>query len=319
MPSREARLDAIRETAARARDAHAETPSSQPVPVAGYYDRPLLKPPVWTWEIPSYFYVGGAVGAVAVVGCVARVVAGETAVSSHARIIAVAGVAISVLLLISDLGRPARFLNMLRIVKWQSPMSVGAWTLTMFGGASILSVALDVLWPGGRPLLLGLMLDVVTGATGLVLASYASVLIGATAIPVWSAHARLLPLHFGASALGAAVSLIELTGVRTTPLNRIGIGAATIETVMGLVLEARRRGAARSLFAPDVARLTRGGAMLSGPIPLAIRIFGAEVPGLRIVAALSTTAGSLSTRFAWIGAGRHSASEMPPASRGRQS
>ena len=44
MSDREARLDALRDEAAR-RGADGATGT-------GYYDRPLLKPPVWTWEYP---------------------------------------------------------------------------------------------------------------------------------------------------------------------------------------------------------------------------------------------------------------------------
>ena len=27
-----------------------------------YYDRPVLKPPVWIWTVPAYFFVGGLAG-----------------------------------------------------------------------------------------------------------------------------------------------------------------------------------------------------------------------------------------------------------------
>jgi hypothetical protein len=40
------------------------------------------------------------------------------------------------------------------------------------------------------------------------------VLIGATAVPVWSRNVSLLPIHFGASELGTAVSILELLGHR---------------------------------------------------------------------------------------------------------
>ena len=37
-----------------------------------YYDLPLLKPPVWTWEVPAYFFIGGAAGAAAVIAAAAQ-------------------------------------------------------------------------------------------------------------------------------------------------------------------------------------------------------------------------------------------------------
>jgi formate-dependent nitrite reductase membrane component NrfD len=93
------------------------------------------KPPVWTWEIPVYFFVGGAAGAAAVIAGVGAATGAEAAVVTDARWIAAVGAVVSPVLLISDLGRPERFLNMLRVLKWQSPMSVGAWTLAAFSTA----------------------------------------------------------------------------------------------------------------------------------------------------------------------------------------
>src|SRR5215510_16037803 len=102
----------------------------------GYYDLPLLKPPVWTWEIPAYFFVGGAAGAAAVVASVAKAAGASPTLVRDARWIAAAGGLVSPALLVSDLGRPERFLNMLRVFKVRSPMSVGAWTLVAFSNAA---------------------------------------------------------------------------------------------------------------------------------------------------------------------------------------
>src|SRR5581483_3986325 len=104
-------------------------PGGAPFPIAspetGYYGIPLLKKPAWTWEIPLYFFVGGAAGAAAVVGAVADYSGADRKLVRDARWIAAAGTVLSPALLIADLGRPARFLNMLRVFKPQSPMSVG--------------------------------------------------------------------------------------------------------------------------------------------------------------------------------------------------
>ena len=150
-----------------------------------YYDLPLLKPPVWTWEVPAYFFVGGAAGAAAVLGAAAQLAGGDEKLVRDARWIAPSAPALSAPLLISDLGRPERFLNMLRVFKPQSPMSVGAWTLAVFGGR----VA-----GGGarcRASRCATSRAVAAAATGLVMATYTGVLLGATAIPVWKEHARL--------------------------------------------------------------------------------------------------------------------------------
>src|SRR5215471_5860662 len=138
-----------------------------------------LKPPVWTWEIPIYFFVGGAAGAAAVIAGVGAATGADPAVITDARWIAAVGAVVSPVLLISDLGRPERFLNMLRVLKWQSPMSVGAWTLAVFSTAVFAAIGLRLLWPDAT--VLALVADATAGATGSVLATYTGVLIGATA------------------------------------------------------------------------------------------------------------------------------------------
>src|SRR5918993_3586740 len=108
-----------------------------------YYDLPLLKSPVWTWEVPAYFFVGGAAGAAAVIGAAATASGGRSDLVRDARWIAAAGAAASAPLLIADLGRPERFLNMLRVFKLRSPMSVGAWTLVAFSNAAAAAAFAD--------------------------------------------------------------------------------------------------------------------------------------------------------------------------------
>src|ERR1051325_7340755 len=101
-----------------------------------YYDVALLKPPVWTWEVPLYFFVGGAAGAAAIIGSVAEWAGGDGRLARDAKWIPAAGGPLSAALLTSDLGRPERFVNMLRVFKPHSAMSVGSWTLTAFSASS---------------------------------------------------------------------------------------------------------------------------------------------------------------------------------------
>ena len=279
--------------------------------IAGYFDYPTLKPPVWTWEVPAYFFVGGAAGAAALIAAVARRTGGRPGLVRDARWIAAAGAALSPPLLISDLGRPERFLNMLRVFKLQSPMSVGAWTLVAFSNAAAASAFADLAHrsTGGRlPVrVVADAADLLAAGTGLVLATYTGVLLGATAIPVWSRNARLLPLHFGASGIGSAVSMLELLGHRDRALNRIGIGAALMETAMGARLELTDDPAMRPMKAGPGGSLARAAGLLSGPLPLIIRLVAGRSRTARRVAAASTIAGSILTRVAWISAGRSSA------------
>src|SRR5262249_44843353 len=127
---REQRLDDLRDEAQR--HGTVPTPGIRPVgapfpqasPETGYYGIPLLKPPAWTWEVPLYFFVGGAAGAAAVIGAVADYSGANRKLVRDARWIAATGSVLSPVLLISDLGRPSRFLSMLRVFKPQSVMSV---------------------------------------------------------------------------------------------------------------------------------------------------------------------------------------------------
>jgi formate-dependent nitrite reductase membrane component NrfD len=253
-----------------------------------YYDLPLLKPPVWTWEVPTYFFVGGAAGAASAIAFAAQLTSDDEKLIRDARWIALIGAGLSAPLLISDLGRPERFLNMLRVFKPQSPMSAGVWTLTLFGGAS----AAAVLIPNKTMRNVAAMF---AAASGLVMATYTGVLLGVTAIPLWKEHAHFLPVHFGASALGSAVSLLELRGHRNAALRPLGIAAATFESAADLALN-------------DQSAMLRIAGALSGPVPLFLRLFNK-----RKAAAAATLAGSLLTRIAWIEAGKRSTERRRPA------
>src|SRR5262245_12401958 len=99
-----------------------------------YYGQPLLKQPVWVWSIPTYFYVGATAGASLALGASTQLLdpsAGDLV--QTCRRIGVAGVTIGSSLLIYDLGRPERFVNMLRVFRPTSPMSVGSWLLAATG------------------------------------------------------------------------------------------------------------------------------------------------------------------------------------------
>src|SRR4051794_22643482 len=146
-PTSEERLDELREQAALGRvDAKGIRPSGSPFPeTPSYYGLPIVKPPVWTWEIPLYFFIGGAAGASSVIAIAAQITGASPSLVRDARWIAALGAAASGPLLVLDLGRPERFLNMLRVFKPQSPMSVGAWTLTVFGTATSGAVISDFL------------------------------------------------------------------------------------------------------------------------------------------------------------------------------
>jgi formate-dependent nitrite reductase membrane component NrfD len=201
---------------------------------------------------------------------------------------------------------------MLRVFKLQSAMSVGAWTLVAFSSSAAASAFADVVdRETGGSLPVRVIADAagaLSAATGTVLATYTGVLIGATAIPVWSANVRTLPIHFGASGVGAAVSLLELCGHHRDPaLNRLGIGAALVETLTGGHVELSQDPALAPLKQDWSGAVTRTGGVLSGPVPLALRLLAGRSPSARRLAAVSTVVGSFLTRLGWLAAGRESA------------
>jgi hypothetical protein len=320
-PDRERRLYEIRREAEQrgTLKAPGARPEGAPFPMAssetGYYGIPLLKQPPWTWEIPLYFFAGGAAGAAAVVGAIADFTGADRKLVRHTRWIAAAGSVISPALLISDLGRPERFLNMLRVFKPQSPMSVGVWTLLGFSSGTVAAAFADFMQERYGP---SLPLRIIENAGqaaslafGLPFSNYTGVLIGATSIPAWNQNVSELPIHFGMSGLSAAVGMLELMGHRKSrALQMLGLGAAIFEVWEGWRIASRRQHALDPLKHGLSGSLVRAGGMLSGPLPVALRLlslFSGNSREIRKWAATSAIAGSLLTRIAWIYAGHVSA------------
>lgn len=303
-------------------------PFPQASPETGYYGLPVLKAPTWTWEVPVYFFVGGAAGASAIVAFMAeladRAGVGDRpleALARDARWVAFVGSLLSAPLLIMDLGRPERFLYMLRVFKPRSPMSMGAWTLTVFGASTAKSVAAHLIQQrlGGRgPSVVRSIAGLtafgaqgVAAVAGAGMSTYTGILVGATAIPVWKDSARELPVLFGASGLGSGVAVLELLGHRQPALSWLGTAAAAVETVLAVRDEVGERGRRRSLRPlreGASGRFVRAGALLAGPVSLLLRAAGA-----RRGAAVASLAGSMLTRWGWVEAGKASAEDPVPA------
>jgi len=273
----------------------------------GYYGQPVVRPPVWTWEIPIYFFVGGLGGMSAVIALGAMLFHHFDVVLTGLWVAAIASV-ISPILLILDLGRPHLFINMLRVFKPQSPMSMGAWILAAFGMCvvpGLIALELQTFHPfaGAIDQILGVAAGILmfgSAIFGMLLATYTGVLIGVTAIPAWFSHHRLLPIHFGTAGLGSAAALLELLGHKIAPLNAIGLFAAAVETVLLIWLSIDKHGIAdRAIHEHGSGWLIRIGEVFTGPLPLALRFFGA-IP----FAAISFLLGALVSRFGWIAVGK---------------
>jgi len=273
----------------------------------GYYGEPVVRPPVWTWEIPIYFFVGGAGGMSAVIAAAAAA-SDHIEIAGDAMLLGAIAAIISPILLIMDLGRPRRFLNMLRVFKPQSAMSMGAWILTLFSPCVVAGfVTLELhshhAFAGTADHLLRLIADVmIAGAAilGALLATYTGVLIGATTIPAWFLHRVLLPIHFGTAGLGSAAALLELLGHRVPALNALGYYAAAIETVLLIWLTLNRHGAAdRAVHQHEAGWLIRIAEVFTGPLAIVLRLLG-QVP----FAAAVFLIGALASRYGWLAVGR---------------
>jgi hypothetical protein len=279
----------------------------------GYYGQPVVKPPVWTWQVPLYFFFGGIAGMSAVIASGAIIFHHVDLARAAMWIAAIAGAVLSPILLIMDLGRPHLFLNMLRVFKHRSAMSMGAWILSAFGACAVPGlIALELpahqVFPGTVDQFLGVAAGIfVFGSAifGTLLATYTGVLIGATAIPAWFLHRTLLPIHFGTAGLGSAAALLELLGHGIPALNFLGFYAAGVETVLLIWLSANKHGIAdRAIHEHGSGWLIRIGEILNGPLALVLRFFGL-VP----FAAISFLIGALVSRFGWIAVGKVSGAD----------
>ena len=312
----EERLEQIRESARREApppppDIAVKTATGALNPSqTGYYGLPLLKPPTWTWEVPLYFFLGGISGMAACIAFAGQVFQAPTNLIRFALWMGLIGASICPALLIADLGRPLRFLNMLRVFKWRSPMSMGSWILVGFSGCVFVAVVgielvvrgfthpaiVTVLWLG----------EAAAALTGLLLASYTGVLLGATANPVWNQNRKLLPAHFLTSGLGGAVGILELAGFLVPATQILGFVTAGIETGIEILLTVRKGVADKPLHHGVSGGTLRVAGLLEGPAALVIRAIWHAEPWGRYAAAICFLLGALMSRYAWIWAGRES-------------
>jgi formate-dependent nitrite reductase membrane component NrfD len=320
--AKESRLNEIRRQASEGGTVNsagvraAGSPMPMASPQTGYYQQPLLKEPQWSPLVPLYFFVGGASGSLGVIGSLADLVGGDKEMARKARHMASAGSAISSVLLIADLGRPSRFLNMLRVFKPQSAMSVGSWVLSGFSASAAASTIADILDTRTDGCMISGFLRGVgrTGCVvfGLPFHNFTGVLIGSTAVPVWNNRIRSLPREFGMSGLQAAVGMLELSGETDSgALNALGMVSAAVESWE--ILEAM--GVQDRALAPAKEGLTgalvQTAGILSGPVPLPLRLASLFTRRgkhrLRQAAAISGVVGSLLQRYGWVQAGTVSA------------
>lgn len=215
-------------------DGGREMPMVEDVEFTSYYGRPVVKAPPWGAPIGLYLFVGGLAGASALLGTGAALT-GRPLLRRNARLTALAAVAVGTPALIEDLGRPERFLHMLRVLKPTSPMSLGTWILSGFATGAGATAALEVDRMTGERLPLGPLRPLLRAAEvpaaavstvlGAPLAAYTAVLLGDTSVPTWHAARRGLPFVFVSSATIAAsgVALLTTPVAQTRPARVLAV------------------------------------------------------------------------------------------------
>jgi hypothetical protein len=274
---------------------------------------PMIHKAVWTWEVPLYFWLGGIASGSSFVALAADV-AGDSRTAASARRVTLGAALPCAPLLVMDLGRPERFLHMMRIFKTRSPMSMGAWCLSAFSGAAGSAVLADLLGRRREARLLG----AATAALGTYLGSYTGVLLASTAVPVWARSRLFLPPIFvcTAAATGAAANRLVLAAGGTpvgdpsrTALGTVETAAMATELVLSSVNERRLGRFGEALDSGRANRLFEL-AKWSVRSGLALRFLRGRVgPWTHHAASVLYLLGGLAFRFAWIEAGRNSAAD----------
>jgi formate-dependent nitrite reductase membrane component NrfD len=274
---------------------------------------PIIHAAVWTWEVPLYFWLGGIAGGSSFVALAAELV-GDEHTATIARRVTLGAAVPCAPLLVMDLGRPERFLNMMRIFKPRSPMSMGAWCLAAFSSTAGAAVGADLV--GRRRETRAL--TGVTAFLGTYLGSYTGALLAATAVPVWARSRMFLPPIFvcTAAATGAAANRLVLAATGTpvghpsrTALGTVETGAMATELLLSSLNE-RRLG--RLGEALDEGRANRLFELAKWSVRAGLALRFARKrggPWTHHVASGLYLAGGLSFRFAWIEAGRNSAND----------
>ena len=274
-----------------------------------YYGRPVVKPPVWTPEVPWYFFVGGLTGGAATLALVAEWRRNERLAWS-ARLVAMSAGTAGPVLLISDLGRPERFLNMMRVFKPTSPMSMGSWLLAVAGASNGLAAAWKFFGLFER---VSLPARLAAGLSGPPMTTYTAALLTNTAIPVWREARHELPFVFaGSAAASAGGAVAALTPVAAAaPARRLVALGALLEEAAALAMEHRLGELARPYHEGDALRYRRLARVLSLGGAVLVAAAGRRSRAAAVTGGILTLAGGAARRWSVFKAGV--ASALDPA------
>jgi len=266
-----------------------------------YYDRPMLQEPVWEWAIPLYYYIGGLTGASLVLSAAAQLkqAAALDLLIQRGHRIGFIGSLVSGGLLIYDLGKPSRFLNMLRVFRPTSPMNMGAWILSGTGASA--TGALLLRQRGGLLGNAGGFLGLIAGVFGIGLSTYTGVLVANSAIPIWQESRKALPVLFGSSALASLGCTFDIFCERPEArriTNLIGNVGRAAELMASMAMERHASAVPRvgRPFKRGISALMWRGAAFLTFASLVVSTLPNRSRKSRIAAGLLGTAGSLLLR-----------------------
>ena len=276
-----------------------------PAEFRSYYGRPLVKEPVWeALDVAGYLFLGGLAGASSALAASAELT-GRSELARAAKTTAAGAIGVSLAALVHDLGRPKRFINMLRVFKPTSPMSVGTWLLTAYAPAAGVAAASAV--TGWLPRT-GRAATTVAAVLGPGVAAYTGALLADTAVPAWHEAHRELPYLFVSSAASAAggLGLALVRSEQAGPARNLAVVGAGAELVtksllirrLGPVAEPYQSGRAGHLM--EAAEILTAGALAAAALGGRNRVT-ATLAGAALVAS------SALTRFGVFLAGRASA------------
>jgi len=280
-----------------------------------YYGLPVLKEPIWgNPEVPGYLFLGGLAGASSLLAAFAQA-QGDDELARASKTGAAIAIGLSGVALVKDLGRPRRFLNMLRVFKVTSPMSVGSWLIAGYGPLAAAAAASAVT---GKLPRAGAAAAAGAAALGAGVATYTAALICDTAVPAWHDGHREMPYVFAGSAASAAggLGMLAVGPGASGPAVRFAVlGAATELTAKSMLL--KRLGDGAKPYQSGRA----GKLMEAGEVLTAAGLSGAVLAGrsraAAVVSGLALLGASACTRFGVFEAGRASARD-PAATVGPQ-
>jgi formate-dependent nitrite reductase membrane component NrfD len=283
----------------------------------GYYGLPMLKRPLWGWEIALYFFSEGISSGSFILATLADV-CGSGRYSSlirNARYMSAAMLLPCPPLLIADLGRPERFHHMLRIVNLKSPMSLGAWAMTGFSQpVALIALAqfAGLRWfPARAVSLIGLPF-------AFFMLAYPGVLLSTTSIPIW-ARSRLLGPLLGCSSMASAASALAIAAALDPKSDEQTRGVIHTIEKAAHIGEALALAGYVATAGPAAAPLTRG--TYSRMFKLGAFVVGIAVPALitatrqkpsrttTFVSGLLSIAGALALKWSVVHAGHDSADD----------